>query len=142
MTPASISPQRATLCKAERLTRKKLIEELNSKGRSLKSPAVVLVYLMVDFQEDFPAQVMFTAPKRLYKRAHDRNKIKRLFREAYRKQKTLLYDSLLKNNRKAVLMFIFTGRQLPNAAYIHHRVGDMLKQLSNIVATAKSEKDT
>lgn len=123
-------PQRHTLCKAERLTRLKLIEELHEKGMSIKTPAVILVYHFTDIPVDFPAQVMLSASKRLFKRAHDRNRIKRLMREAYRKQKHIVYTSLTEGKKTAVLHFIFTGRQLPNQAYVHGKISELIKRFA------------
>ncbi len=120
------APQRFTLSKEERLSRKKIIETLHDKGKSIKTPAIILVYQVTDLPTDFPAQVMFAASKRLYKRAHDRNRIKRLLREGYRKQKHIVYSSLDERQKQAALLFIFTGRQLPNAAYIHGKISELL----------------
>ena len=120
------APQRFTLSKEERLSRKKIIETLHDKGKSIKTPAIILVYQVTDLPTDFPAQVMFAASKRLYKRAHDRNRIKRLLREGYRKQKHIVYSSLDERQKQAALLFIFTGRQLPNAEYIHGKISELL----------------
>lgn len=120
------APKRFTLCKEERLSRKKIIETLHDKGKSIKTPAIILVYQVTELPTIFPAQVMFAASKRLYKRAHDRNRIKRLLREGYRKQKHIVYTSLDDRQKQAALLFIFTGRQLPNAAYIHGKISELL----------------
>jgi ribonuclease P protein component len=122
--------QRHTLCKKERLTRLKLIEELHEQGKSIKTPAVILLYHFTEIPVDFPAQVMLSASKRLFKRAHDRNRIKRLMREAYRKQKHIVYTSLKEGKKTAVLHFIFTGRQLPNQAYVHGKISELIKRFA------------
>ena len=121
---------RFTLSKDERLSRKKIIESLHENGTSIKTPAIILVYQLTDLPTTFPAQVMFAASKRLYKRAHDRNRIKRLLREGYRKQKHIVYTSLDERQKQAALLFIFTGRQLPNAAYIHGKISDLLMRFN------------
>jgi ribonuclease P protein component len=128
-----------TLGKEERLSRKKLIEELYSEGKSIKTPAIVLLYKFVELPTSFPAQAMFTASKRIFKRAHDRNRVKRLLREAYRKQKNVVYSSLSAGQKQAMLMFIFTGRQLPNYPYVHGKVLDLLKRF-NIEITEELKK--
>lgn len=122
---------RYTLGKHERLTRRKLIADVHERGTSLRSPAMVLVYLRSDLPEPVPAQVLFAVSKRNYRRAHDRNRIKRLMREAYRKQKPDLFHRLSEAKVQYALMFIFTGRQLPNQAYVHGKMKDLLRQFND-----------
>jgi ribonuclease P protein component len=131
---------RHTLCKQERLTRRILIEELQQEGKSIKTPALILVYRLTELPVDFPAQVMVTASKRLFKRAHDRNRIKRLMREAYRKQKHIVYSSLRQHQKQATLMFIFTGKQLPNQAYAHGKISELLKRFNEELEKGKSKE--
>jgi len=59
----------------------------------------------------FPAQVVFSVPKRLFKRAHDRNLLKRQLREVYRHQKQELYLSLELNNRKVAVMIVYIAKE-------------------------------
>lgn len=127
------SSVRHTLGKQERLSRKKIIERLNGEGQALRTPALILVYMPVHLPVDFPAQVMFTASKRNFKRAHDRNKIKRLMREGYRKQKHIVYNPLRHRNLQCALMIIFTGRSLPNAAYVHGKISELLKRFAEVI---------
>lgn len=117
-----------TLCKDERLSRKKIIDDVFKRGASIKSQALILVYLHTELPVTFPAQAMFTASKKLYKRAHDRNRIKRLLKEAYRKQKHIVYNSLKQSEKQAAILFIFTGRQLPNYPYVHGKMSELLKK--------------
>ena len=119
---------RHTLCKDERLSRRKLIEALHQEGLSLKTPAIILVYRFTEVPCDFPAQAMFSVSKRIFKRAHDRNRVKRLLREAYRKQKHIVYSSLKERGQQATLHFIFTGKQLPNQAYVFGKLNDLMSR--------------
>ena len=120
------SSERHTLSKSERLSRRKIIEALHARGSSVKSPAIILVYLPCELPVEFPAQAMFSASKRLFKRAHDRNRAKRLLREAYRKQKHIVYTSLKERNQQYALHFIFTGKQLPNYPYVFGKMNDLI----------------
>ncbi|MFM7233629.1 MAG: ribonuclease P protein component [Flavobacteriales bacterium] len=126
--------QRNTLCKDERLSRRKIIESVHASGSSIKSPAIILVYLPCELPVDFPAQAMFSASKRLFKRAHDRNRVKRLLREAYRKQKHGVYTSLKARNQQYALHFIFTGKQLPNYPYVFGKMNDLMIRFCNEIA--------
>ncbi|TXD54243.1 MULTISPECIES: ribonuclease P protein component [unclassified Polaribacter] len=85
---------KCTLGKKERLKSKKLIERLYKEGTSLKAFPLRMMYLQTVHTSDFPAQVGVSVPKRNFKKAPDRNRLKRLMRESYRLQKGIVYDQL------------------------------------------------
>jgi len=114
-----------------------LIEALHQEGLSLKTPAIILVYRFNEVPCNFPAQAMFSVSKRIFKRAHDRNRVKRLLREAYRKQKHIVYTSLQEQEQQATLHFIFTGKQLPNQAYVFGKLTDLMSRFSAQVIAQK-----
>lgn len=130
---------RYTLCKHERLSRRKLIEALHQEGKPLKTPAIILLYRITEVPCEFPAQAMFSVSKRIFKRAHDRNRVKRLLREAYRKQKHIVYTSLQAIDKQATLHFIFTGKQLPNQAYVFGKLTDLLSRFSGELSQLPKE---
>ncbi len=132
---------RQTLSKSERLTRKKIIEVVHQKGKSIKTPALIGVYHFVELPEQVPVQALFTVSKRIFKRAHDRNRVKRLLREAYRKQKHIVYNPLEVSGKQLALFFIFTGRQLPNYPYLHGKVLEVLKRLKKEIETNESSSN-
>ncbi|WKN33178.1 ribonuclease P protein component [Porifericola rhodea] len=79
---------RHTLSKQERLSSKKLIGSLFKKGKAYTHYPIRLIYLPVEgLEED---QVLFSVPKRNFKKAVDRNLLKRRMREAYRQHKHLI----------------------------------------------------
>src|SRR5258705_10665449 len=104
---------RFTFKKEERLSRKKLIDELFKSGSSfylapfkiifLKNKEGIISNLLGSGENRFPAQVLISVSTKNFKRSVDRNKIKRLIREAYRMNKHVLYDSLKK--KKFQLIF-------------------------------------
>ncbi len=71
--------------KRERLTSSKSISLLFKEGRSISSYPVRFIYDMEG--EGGPVKMAISVPKRLYKRAVDRNLLKRRIREAYRLNK-------------------------------------------------------
>ncbi len=71
-----------TFKKSERLSSKKDIQELFNNGSSFYLYPFKVITLPADTSKLH--QVLFSVPKRLFKRAVDRNLLKRRMREAYR----------------------------------------------------------
>jgi ribonuclease P protein component len=97
-----------TFKKQERLKKSKLIEQLFAEGKSITVFPIKLIYFQIDHQSPYKVQAGVSASKRNFKKAVDRNKIKRLLREVYRKNKYLIYDS--ENTKKHIFMFIYLGK--------------------------------
>ena len=104
-----------TLGKNERLKSRKQIEHLFNDGQRF---SVSLFRIFYSLQNN-PAsinqslQAGFGASSRNFKTAVDRNRIKRLIKEAWRLQKNDLGNSLKEQNRKLDVFFIYTGKELP-----------------------------
>jgi len=95
---------RFTFKKEEKLKSQKLIEQLFDKGSSLSVFPLRIVYLKIEHGTVFPIQAGFSVPKRKFKKAVDRNRIKRLIRESYRQQKHTLYQNI---DDTYILMFTY-----------------------------------
>jgi ribonuclease P protein component len=120
--------------KQERLCSKKQMEVLFGKGRSSTAYPVKLVYNETATALIFPAQAMFVAPKRSFKRAHDRNKLKRRMREAYRLNKQPFYERLKTHEKKLLLAFIYIGKKQEDYLLIEKAI---LKLISGLSGEAK-----
>lgn len=95
---------RFTLGINEKLKSKKVIEELFAKGSRVKSFPLQLIYLKNEHYSESLIKVGFSVPKRSVKLAVNRNKIKRMMREVYRKNKYLFSENI---NKKYIFMFIY-----------------------------------
>lgn len=78
-------------------------------------------------------QAGFTVSSRLFKKAVDRNRIKRLMRESYRLQKNNLKISLEEKHKNLAVFFIYTGKELPNYNNVFEKIGSALKRLEGMV---------
>ncbi len=71
----------------------------------------------------------FSASTKNFKKATDRNKIKRLMREAYRLQKNDLDVQLSLNKNTLNIFFIYTGKEIPTYNLIFEKMGNVLKRI-------------
>lgn len=96
----------------QRLKDKIIIGKLFSQGSSVSKYPLRLVYLKTDNSSDIPIKVAVSVSKRSFKKAVDRNRIKRLIREVYRLNKSLFYQETGSDNY--AFIFLYTGREVPN----------------------------
>ena len=110
-TSAPLAARKYTFPKEEHLCRKKLIEELFSKqGSSFGVYPLRIVWIKSEMPTTAPPQVLISVSKRTFKRAVDRNRLKRLIREAYRLNKYRLTEQP-NGHEVALLGIIFTGKE-------------------------------
>ena len=83
-----------TYSKEEKLKSKTTIDLVFSKGKSVSKYPLRLVYIEGDFGEDIPIKMGVSVSKKHFKKAVDRNYFKRVLRETYRLNKSLLLDNL------------------------------------------------
>ncbi len=96
--------------KEERLCRKYYIDSLFDKGKVIKKYPLRMVWTEGNASEEMPVQVILGVSKRLFKKAYQRIRIKRVLREVYRKHKAPLYDDLLQKNRKLSLAIFYIAK--------------------------------
>jgi ribonuclease P protein component len=118
-----------TLTPSEHLKSRKIIDILFKEGKSVSHNGFTLVYLEHPLHVLYPAQVAFSVPKRNFKRATDRNRIKRLLREAYRLQKFSFYSELIAHERHLAIMWVYKGRNLPDFITVLHEVDFCLNKI-------------
>ncbi|HLX67247.1 MAG TPA: ribonuclease P protein component [Puia sp.] len=76
-----------------------------------------------------PLQAGFGVSSRNFSKAVDRNRIKRLSREAFRLQKQPLFQRLKEKGLCLAVFFIYTGKDLPDYATVTHKIGVALQKL-------------
>jgi len=126
-----LTEKRLTFKKDERLKNRKLIEQLFKEGQSFSSGTIRLIYLFRN--SDVPLQSGFTVSSKNFKKAVDRNRIKRLLREAYRLQKNDLKHFLQSRNISLAIFFIYTGVRIPEYNEIFDRVENILTRLQKVM---------
>lgn len=87
------------------------MDEIFNAKQSIRSYPFIIHYKIVPLTEGTPFQITVSAPKRIFKKAHDRNRIKRLMREAIRKNKLILESYLLGKEQQVALFMIYTAKE-------------------------------
>jgi ribonuclease P protein component len=105
--------QRNTFGKGERLKSVIVFDRAFSEGSKLKAFPLLVRYTNSSFDEKVPYQVATTVSKRRFKRAVDRNRIKRLLREAWRLEKHRLLIDWTPGDPQRAIVFIYVGSTSP-----------------------------
>ena len=98
-----------TFGKNERLTNRKDIGLLFDEGRFLVVKPLKVLYRFSDSRGNNPLKVLITIPKRKFKHAVTRNRLRRIIREAYRLNRHLLSARLDPEKPVLMLAFIYIG---------------------------------
>lgn len=121
---------RFTFTSDERLKRKKIIDALFEKGNSFYVAPLKVYHFETILPSKFPAQILIGASKRQLKKAVDRNRAKRLLREAYRKNKADLYFRLKTEQKQVAIAFIYQDNKLYDYLEVESFVKESLKRLA------------
>ena len=124
-----------TLGKDERLKSRKQIDQLFAKGKSIAITPFRVYFLineMLNAQRSmFSVQFGVGVSAKNFKKAVDRNRIKRLTREAWRLQKNDLSEKIKTTQKQLNVFFIYTGKELPDFTTVKEKVAVALKKLAD-----------
>ena len=107
---------------------RKSISCLFESGRKIDAYPLRILYNFADEME-YPAKMAVSVPKRVFRRAVDRNKLKRRIREAYRNNKPDLYAKLKKANICLRMVIQHRGQQVSDYQTIEKSMQRAFKQL-------------
>ena len=120
-----------TLGKNERLKSRKQIELLFSEGKKFVVAPFRIFYLF----RDSPLSLQFGVgvSSKNFKKAVDRNRIKRLTKEAYRLQKNDLKEKIKSTGKQLDLFFIYTSKEMPDYNLVKDKLALVLKKLETLI---------
>lgn len=148
--PASPAPDDQRLRKSERLKGRKAFEALFQQGEKLFKGGFQLQYRLLDSAEARqhpkasplrPVRVGLVASKRKFRKAHQRNRVKRLMREVYRQRKGRLY-ACLPEEKQLHLLLICHHKRLPTYAQVEDNLGAALQELEKALRNPIHTEET
>ncbi len=118
---------RFTFNKTERLKSKKQIDLLFTEGTSLSVFPLKLFFNKTQFADGAEVKTAVSVSKRNFKSAVDRNRIKRLLREAYRLNKPTNFNN---STTSYALLILYIGKEMPAFEGINTKMEQLLTKFS------------
>lgn len=119
-----------TFPKIEKLKSKKLIDRLFAEGKSITSFPIKLIYLKTKLPYEVPIQAGVSVPKKNFKSAVVRNRIKRLLRESYRLNKHLVFNN---SEGTFAFLFLYLGKEMPDYTTVDENLQAVLHKFNKKV---------
>lgn len=128
-----------TFRKEERLTSLRVIEQLYKSPSSgaFRYPFRAGILFIPLPTTAFPAQLLVSVSARKFRKAHDRNRIKRQIREIYRLHKQVLYEQLKEKNIQAAVLITYIGKEAVPFLQMKTQLISLLKELPNTYEPVK-----
>jgi len=117
--------------KEERLCGKKSISLLLAGGNKYFLYPFSVKWIELSVTERPSIQLLAIVPKRYFKKAVDRNKIKRFIRESFRKNKELLSAPLKEKNKNITLMLLYNSRKIESYKEVESKITLILQFLAS-----------
>jgi ribonuclease P protein component len=122
---------RQTFSKKEKICSRKILTELFEKGKSAHHYPIRMVWMEIENKDGILAKIAVSVPKKSFKKAVERNRIKRLMRESYRQNKYLLQNYCTSNNKTLAILFVYTGKVLPDYEEVRAKIILSLKRFQD-----------
>jgi ribonuclease P protein component len=122
-----------SLSSNERLKSRKLIDKLFRQGNNFNIFPLRVSFLISSEETTEPLQFGVGVSGRGFKKAVDRNRIKRLMKESWRLQKSGLKQMLEIKQLRMIVFIVFTGRELPEYTVIKEVTETVIDKLSRII---------
>ena len=122
---------RFTFNKKEKLKSQKLIELLFTEGQTVTAYPLRLVYMKAAFDDGVLVKAGVSVSKRQFKKAVDRNRIKRLLREVYRLNKHLYFNKI---TTPYAFMILYIGKEKPTLPEVETKMNQLFEKFLNKVS--------
>ena len=132
-----IRPSDKHFRKEERLCGEIRTGKLFSQGKGFIVYPLRFVYRISDVEESAAVRLLISVPKKKIRHATDRNKIKRLLREAYRLNKYLITVEMAEKGIFVHTGIIYLSNEISEYSVIEEKVITGLKKLRKHLASAE-----
>ena len=121
--------------KAERLNLKQDISALFNSGMAMQNMDVParLIYRIIDTNSEAPVKVLISIPRKTVRKASRRNKLKRMFRETYRRHKHELISLMADQEKTLHLAFIWQSDANISRAQMESKIILTLDRLKHTI---------
>ena len=121
--------QRYKFGKDARLKSRKTIQRVFAEGKSVLANNIKAIW--INDNPEATLQTGITVSSRHFKKATDRNRIKRLIREAFRLQKHELEAFLNHQQSRMSVFLMFVGKDLPTQQQMHTAVSNLINKIKH-----------
>jgi ribonuclease P protein component len=118
-----------TYGKTERLKSRKRIEAIFKTGKRVPAHPLMFIYRLHDDNPESLLQAGVGVRSKQFRKAVDRNRIKRILRESYRLQKDALRQQVHDGRKSLDVFIIYTGQEMPVYADIFTKAGEALRKI-------------
>lgn len=126
--------KKESLTKGERLCGIKAISGLFSGGRTISQPPLRAVFMVIPAIDTIPpVRVLISVPKRAFKKAVNRNLIRRRVREAWRKNKMPLITALSEKSKRMDLALLWSDNEIRPYSTVEICVKEMIQRLTKLI---------
>jgi ribonuclease P protein component len=128
---------RQTFRKEEKLCSQIAIEKLFNTGKSFYITPIKTLILRSPTQVYTPIKILISVPKKYLRQASDRNRMKRLLREAYRIKKQQLFSNLNLTDNEYSIALVYSRKQLVESKVIATVMDSIIQQIIQIERSGK-----
>lgn len=125
-----------TLGSEKRLKSKLKLNELFNTGKAFKAIPIRALVSTTKHQEPM-VQAAFSAPKRKFSKAVDRNRVKRLMKESYRLNSQAFQQLAKELKCNTSILFVYISHRIVDQKKMNESMTLVLEQISNLLKSSE-----